>query len=78
MGKYTLLTIIGAALCYGCCTWLVPHNSLLTFLIRLGIVCLIFPTVWIAATFRSTEFKSMWQLGMRLVGKFLPKGKSHS
>jgi len=78
MVKYTLLTIVGAALCYGCCIWLVPHNSLLTFLIRLGIVCLVFPTVWIAATYRSTEFKAMWQLGMRLVGKFLPKGKSLS
>lgn len=78
MVKYTLLTFVGAALCYACSLWLAPGHSLLTFLARLGIVCLIFPTVWIGATFRSTEFKAMWQLGIRLVGKFLPKGKSHS
>ena len=72
MAKYTLLTAVGAALSYGCCLWLLPANSLLTFLGRLCLVCVIFPTVWIGATFRTAEFRGMWQLGMRIVKKLLP------
>ena len=75
MTKYTLLTLIGAALCCACSLWLAPGNSLLTFLMRLGIVCVIFPTVWIGATFRTPEFKAMLQLALRLAGRFLPKRK---
>ena len=75
MTKYTLLTLIGAALCCACSLWLAPGNSLLTFLMRLGIVCVIFPTVWIGATFRTPEFKAMLQLALRLAGRFLPKHK---
>jgi len=52
--------------------WLLPANSLLTFLGRLCLVCVIFPTVWIGATFRTAEFRGMWQLGMRVVKKLLP------
>ena len=47
----------------------------MTFLLRLGIVCVIFPTVWIGATFRTPEFKAMLQLALRLAGRFLPKRK---
>jgi hypothetical protein len=71
MAWYTLLTLAGAALCYFCCTALVPGNSMLTFLARLGIVCIIFPAIWIGATFRSAEFKGMWKLAMRIFGKIL-------
>ena len=76
MLKYTLLTAAGAALSYGCCVWLLPANTLLTFLGRLVLVCLIFPTVWVAATFRTEEFRGMLQLARRLLGKFLPRGKT--
>jgi len=57
MGKYTLLTAVGAALCYLCCLWIAPGNTFLTFCVRLGVVCVLFPAVWIAATFRSAEFR---------------------
>lgn len=72
---YTVLTLVGAALCYGCCLLLAPGNSLKTFVIRLGLVCVIFPAVWIGATFRSTEFKGMRSLAMRILGKFIPGRK---
>ena len=72
MAKYTLLTVVGAALSYGCCVWLLPHNSLFSFLARLCVVCVVFPGVWIGATFRTAQFRAMWKLGMRLAGKFLP------
>ena len=75
MTKYTLLTLVGSVLCFVCCVTVAPGNSLLTFLLRLGIVCVIFPTVWIGATFRTPEFKAMLQLAMRLLGRFLPKHK---
>ena len=76
MGKYTLITLAGAALSYGCCMWLLPANSLLTFLGRLGIVCVIFPSVWVISTFRTEEFRGMLQLAGRILGKFLPRSKA--
>ena len=78
MFKYTLLTLTGGALSYGCCQWLFPTNSPLTFLARLCIVCIIFPAVWVAATFRTAEFRGMLQLGQRILSKFLPRGKADS
>ncbi len=78
MFKYTLLTAAGAALSYGCCLWLLPDNSLWTFLGRLCIVCILFPTVWVAATFRTEEFRGMLRLGGRILGKFLPGRKTNS
>ena len=72
MVQYTLLTAVGAAVSYGCCVWLLPHNSLLTFLGRLCIVGVVFPGIWIGATFRTAEFRAMWKLGLRLLGRFLP------
>ena len=76
MGKYTLITLAGAALSYGCCMWLLPANSLLTFLGRLGIVCVIFPSVWVISTFRTEEFRGMLQLAGRILGRFLPRSKA--
>lgn len=75
MAWYTLLTLAGSVLCYGCCMVLVPENSMISFLARLGIVCVLFPTVWLCATFRSPEFKGMWKLAMGILGKFVSKGK---
>ena len=75
MTKYTLLTAVGCAVCCVCCVTFAPGNSLLTFLLRLGIVCVIFPAVWIGATFRTTQFRAMRQLALRLLGRFLPRRK---
>ena len=72
MAKYTLLTMVGSALCCICCVTIAPGYSLLSFLLRLGIVCIVFPAVWIGATFRTAEFRAMWKLGLRLLGRFLP------
>ena len=75
MGKYTVLTLAGATLCYGCCVWLLPENSLVTFLGRLCIVCIVFPAVWIGATFRTTEFRAMYQLAMGLLKRVFARIK---
>ncbi|MBQ2383066.1 MAG: hypothetical protein IIV61_03405 [Oscillospiraceae bacterium] len=75
MAWYTVLTLASGALCYGCCMALAPGNSVVTFLARLGIVCVIFPAVWICATYRSAEFKGMWKLATRILGKFIPGHK---
>ena len=70
MALYTLVTFIGATLCYGCCLVLMPDNTIITFIVRLIIVCVVFPAVWICATFRSTEFKGMWKLVTGVFKKF--------
>lgn len=75
MGWYTLLTLVGCALSYGCCVMLAPDNSMMTFIVRLVIVCVIFPAVWICSTFHSEEFKGMWNLAMRVLEKFIPGHK---
>ena len=73
MAKYTLLTVIGAALCYGCSMLIAPGNTVWTFLVRAVIICIIFPGVWIAATFRTEEFKGMVQMAKRILGRLIKK-----
>lgn len=69
MLKYTLLTIAEAGLCYLCCQWIAPDNSFITFCIRLCLVCVVFPSVWIVATWRSDEFRNMIGIAKRFIGK---------
>ena len=57
MLKYSAITVAGAAVSAMVCTWAAPGNTLMTFLVRLVIVCVIFPGVWVAATWRTEELK---------------------
>lgn len=73
MAKYTLLTAAGAGLCYLCCQWIAPGNTVWTFLLRTVIICVVFPSVWIVATFRTEEFKGMVQMAKRLLCRMIKK-----
>lgn len=57
MLKYTVLTLLGAVLCYGASSWLAPDNTMVSFLVRLCLTVVIFPVVWVGCTFRTEEFK---------------------
>lgn len=67
--QYTLITAMGAGLSYACCQWISPKNSLISFAIRLCIVCVIFPSVWVAITHRTKEFHNMLCMVKRLIAK---------
>ena len=56
MLQYTLMTITGSVLCWIVCQVVSAEYSLLSFVIRLGVVCVLFPAVWVLLTFRTTEF----------------------
>lgn len=73
MAGYTMLSAMGAALCYGVCIWIAPANSLMSFLTRLAAICVIFPLVWIAVTHRMAEFKGMLNIAKRFAGKRFAK-----
>jgi len=57
MLKYTVLTLLGAVLCYGASSLLAPGNSIGSFLVRLCLSGVIFPLVWVGCTFRTDEFR---------------------
>ena len=69
MAFYTVLTVVGCLACNGLSQWLAPGNSFWTFAGRLVIVGVTFPTVWIAATFRTREFTAMLAIAGRFVKK---------
>ena len=57
MVKYTVMSALGAAISWGLCVWVAPENSVATFFIRLAIICVVFPLVWVGCTFRTEEFR---------------------
>ena len=57
MFKYIVLTLLGALLCYKVGALLAPGYSVGAFLIRLCLVGVIFPAVWVGCTFRTDEFR---------------------
>lgn len=69
MLKYSALTLIGAAICSGICTTLAPENSPVSFLVRLCLICVTFPTVWVACTFRTNEFRYCLGRAKGLLGR---------
>ena len=70
---YTAINFGGAVLCSFMCTLVAPNNSLKSFLIRLVIVCVTFPTVWLVITYKTDEFRHLLNIAKRLVGKRLKK-----
>lgn len=54
---YTLINLGGCALCWYAGVALAPDNTAVAFLVRLGVICVIFPLIWIATTFKTTEFR---------------------
>lgn len=54
---YTLVSALGASLSYAACVMIVPENTLISFLVRLVLICVIFPLVWVACTFKTKDFR---------------------
>ncbi len=57
MAKYTFISFSGAVACCALCVLLAPENSLISFVVRLCVICVLFPSVWIGCTFRSEEYR---------------------
>ena len=66
---YTLLNLVGAVLCYFVCLAVAPGYSLKTFLIRLAVIVIIFPTLWLVLTHRTREFQHLLNVLKRFLGK---------
>ncbi len=66
---YTLINLAGAVLCYFASTLLAPSDTAGSFFIRLAVICIIFPAVWLLITHKTAEFKRMKTLVMRLLGR---------
>ena len=54
---YTLINLVGAVGCYFVCLLVSPANTALSFLIRLAIVGVLFPLVWLVTTGKTGEFR---------------------
>lgn len=59
VGGYVLLCVLGCGISYGLCMLITPHNTFVSLLIRLLIVGITYPTVWILFTFKTFEFKNL-------------------
>jgi O-antigen/teichoic acid export membrane protein len=57
MGWYTLLSAIGCAAAYLVCMYVMPENSLRSFVVRFFLAGIVFGVIWLGATGRSEEFK---------------------
>lgn len=65
----SLLALVGCTASYGLCTWLSPANTLLSLVIRIVIVGVIFPAIWLVFTHRCPEFQQM----LGIVRRFLKR-----
>jgi hypothetical protein len=57
MAWYTLLSAIGCAAAYLVCMYVMPENSLRSFVVRFFLAGIVFGVIWLGATGRSEEFK---------------------
>lgn len=64
---YTLINLTGAVSCYFIGILVAPGHSLTTFLIRLSIVCILFPSLWLITTHNTAEYKHLLDIAKRLV-----------
>ena len=69
MLKYTVITLLGAVLCYAIGLRLAPEISLVSFLVRLCLTGVIFPLIWVGCTFRTPEFKYCLAKVRSMLGK---------
>ncbi len=65
--SYTAINFGSAVVCCLLCLWLAPENSLITFLIRLIVVCIVFPSIWLITTYRTYEFNYLFGMMKRLL-----------
>ncbi len=64
---YTLINLLGAILCCLACGKLAPDNTAVSFLIRLGAICVIFPGVWLTITHKTAEFQYLFGVAKHML-----------
>lgn len=67
--KYTLLNLLAAVLCYFICTYVSPASTAKSFFVRIPVIGLIFPSVWLLSTCKSAEFRYMCDILKRFLKK---------
>ena len=70
---YTVINFAGAVICAVVCLKIAPANSAVSFLVRLIAVCIIFPAIWLALTYKTDEFKYITGLVKRILGRRMEK-----
>lgn len=63
----TALAFACCGLSYWLCLLLAPANTLLSLVIRVGIVAVVYPGIWLLVTHRSREFKHLVQILKRFL-----------
>ena len=66
---YTAINVGSAVLCYGICHAVSPTNTAGSFLLRLCIICVVFPALWYITTRKTNEFQRMLSLVTGLIGR---------
>jgi O-antigen/teichoic acid export membrane protein len=69
MTGYTLLAAVGGCAAYGLCVWVMPGNSLMSFLVRAVVAGVVYGVIWVAITCRSREFRYVKHRIKKLVMK---------
>ncbi|MBQ2862772.1 MAG: oligosaccharide flippase family protein, partial [Clostridia bacterium] len=55
--KYTAINLAGAVACYLICNAIIPDNTALSFFVRLAVICVLFPLLWLVTTYKTDEFR---------------------
>ena len=69
MAKYTILSFAGALLSCGACVMISPDNTGISFVVRLCLICVIFPLVWVGCTFKTKELRYCLMRIQAIIGK---------
>lgn len=71
---YTALTGVTAGLCWLLCGLIAPDNSLRSLVLRIPVVAVVFPTLWLGCTCRTSEFRGVTATVRRVLKR---GGKAH-
>lgn len=63
----TALAFAGCCASYGLCMLITPGNSLVSLIIRVGIVAVVYPGLWILFTAKTKEFKGLLGIARRFL-----------
>lgn len=69
---YTLINLFNAVVCRYVCLAVSPDNTAVSFIVRLAVICIIFPLVWLLVTYRTDEFRQL----LSIAKSFIEKRKS--
>lgn len=59
VGYFVVVSLAACSASYGLCMLITPENSILSLVIRVVIVGITFPTIWLLFTFKTFEFKNL-------------------